>query len=1434
MIQKKTAKPSSNLFIAAIGASAGGLDALQKLVSDIPEDVRNVAFVIVQHLSPSYKSMLVPTLSNQTKLEVIEAKDGMTISPCKIYVTPPDREISIKNSKLHLRKSARSYSPHPSIDGLFISLAEESKMNAIGVVLSGTGTDGADGVRAIKDAGGIVMVQSPRSAKYDSMPQAAIETGKADFILPPDKIAQQVAAIIGNAHKKQGIESIRDVQNHEYEEIIDLLSRETGTDFTNYKLKTLYRRINKRVGDLGLNSLNKYVKYIEKNQTEIEELFYSVLIGVTSFFREPAVFKALEKHLSAVIDAKENNMPVRIWLPGCATGEEAYTIAIIVAGLLKKKKRALPVQIFGTDINEHALNFARKGVYTNKALQYVPQDKLKEYFVPNNECAEVSKSLRSMVLFSRHDLTHNPPFLKLDLIICRNLLIYFNSKLQEYVFPVFFSALAPKGILLLGKSEGIGRFTDLYTPLNREAKIFQRKAGTSLQNIRYTPVKSKETFKAKAPDELSVAEMVKETIYKIFPYPYVVINDNADIKEISGDVSRYLGLKQGQMNANLFRMAHENLKIELRSLVNKAIKEDKEASCTPRKLNLKDKSYKVKITVRPLLYAESPNQFYMVVFQEVEEGAGENTRPVIMEKTGNANRIKELEQELDATKEDLQSFIERLESANTEFQTINEELQSSNEELKISNEELETTNEELQSANEEINIAYAELKTANIALEKQENLLRQAEINAQALLNNNLQSFILIDEQYKIVAFNQQAITAFREISSIKLTQGADFRKLLTQKELAPFEADFKKSLKGNSIQAERIIVSKRGKAKTFLFNFTPVGDESKKAKRISFGMLDISDAKKTTTELGASEKLIESFFYTTDIGIAVVDEKAKMIKVNEGFCKLLNYSVSEVTGKSWFEYVAPAHVKAVRADHNKVIAGKATAFERQMVRKDGVLLDLFITNKVLLNADGSRLIIKTVRDITESKKYKDLLQQAERLTKIGAFEIEAQSGKVTWTDEMFNIFEADRTYIPTISRFAGFYSSKDRKECKERLEGALMHGKQFDVVRQIKTVKGNIKWVHILGIPVLIKPNVYKLVGTVQDITTQKQNEQEIERLSWVASHTNNSVIITDNKGLISWVNGSFERMTGYKLSEVIGRQPGQLLQGKGTNRETAKKIEAHLRNLSSCTGEILLNYTKKGEPLWLSLDLSPIFKEDKHIGFVGIMTDITQLMAAEELKKSQLALLAKQKLFNAIAKYFPNGIIGIINKNLRYVFVGGTELKKLGLSHHNMIGDLIFDKIHSASNQVAEPFLKNVFKNENVSFEVTVAGNIYSVIAVPINELQQPVSQALVVIQNITKIKESEAELITALNQQKELSAMKSKFVSIASHEFRTPLSTILSSAFLAGKYNKPEDVEKRERHLERIKTSVGNLTDILNDFLSVGKIEEGAVRNKPVTFK
>lgn len=1306
-------KNNSLFYIAAVGASAGGLEALQKLLTGLPPDLDQMAFVIAQHLSPSYKSLLSDTLRSHTTLNIVEAKNLVTVKEKNIYITPPNREIIIKNGKLHLSKPLRTAAARPSIDNLFISLAKEKKKKAIGIVLSGTGADGASGIRAIKEAGGITIVQEPSTAKYNGMPLATVETGKVDYTLAPEKIGTQLKEIIG-AEKKNLLKN-ESAQHHNWlDGIIELLSKQTGIDFTNYKPNTLYRRIEKRFAHLNMNSPEKYLDYIEKSPEELDKLLHEVLIGVTGFFRDAEVFKALEKALLSIINSKKGHEPIRIWVAGCATGEEVYSVAISLHRLMKQKKTQYAVQILATDINEHSLNTARKGIYPKKALQNIPPEILKNYFTPQNGYYEINKTIRSMVLFSHHDLSSNPPFLKLDLIVCRNLLIYFNSNLQKHVFPVFHSALRPNGYLLLGKSETVGQFANLFSIVNRSAKIYQRKAIVYQPKVLYTPFSPDKKSVAITKPEKTISEMTKETIFQAFGHPYVVVNDSMELQEIHGDVSKFLGLKPGLMNANLIKLAHNDLKTELRSLVNKSILDKRQVKGLSKKISSGGKDYFVVITVLPLLFSERPNDFYLVVFEEIKSfKAGMQPASKPSGKSGTA-RIAELESELKSVKEDMETYIERLESTSAEQQSTNEEFQAANEELKISNEELETTNEELQSANEEINIAYAELKAANEALEIRDQNLRKSEANTSALLSNTLQAFVLLDANQYVLAFNNVAHKTFNNIFGKRIEVGDNFVHLIKEDLAEYFAEEISMALKGKTVVTQKEIKTARGKSYGFIMNCSPILDEDKKVQALSFALLDITDLKRTQDELIKSRELIDSVFQTADIGVAIVDEKGRYIKTNDGYAKLFGYEGKEMEGKHYTITIPPGKKKDFLAQFARFIAGEKEYKERLAVKKNGELIYVFRTVNLLKNPDDTNYLVFTARDVTK-----------------------------------------------------------------------------------------------------------------------QKETEWNLERMSLVASKTNNAVFITDEFGKTIWLNDGVEKMTGFKREEVLGKRPGEILQGKDTDKAAISRMSRQLKKHLPVS-EVIKNYKKDGSAFWVSMDIAPVFKNNKMVNFIGVGADVTDLVRAKEFEKEKHLLEEQQRLFDAIAKNFPGGIIGVLDKQFHYVYAGGTEIEKLGITWKQLIGANIFDHVSEESNQAAEPFLRKAFLGEIVSFEAEMKDRVYSINAVPLSSGKtKEINQLLVVLYNITERKKAEKEVWQALLKQQQLNEMKSKFVTMASHEFRTPLSTILSSTYLIKKYTKVHEDEKTDKHIDRIEASVQALTDILNDFLSLGRIEDGNIQNNPTHF-
>lgn len=700
----------NELVVVGIGSSAGGLEALQNMLSTLP-DIDNCAYVIAQHLSPTHKSMMVELLARSTNHPVLEVKNGLLIKPKTIYMTPENTDIFVKDNKLYLKTIEQSFGPKPSINYFFSSLAQSFNERAIGVILSGTGSDGAHGIRAIKAQGGITIAQSPATAKYDGMPLSAINTGKVDLVVPIENLGKEIESIVNSIDKKLAFSH----NDRILQQIFRILFEEQGVDFSLYKRNTIIRRIERRLAALKIESLNDYIKILEENTDEITILFHDILIGVTSFFRDKDAFNKLKKHLENIVSKKEQGEEIRLWSIGCSTGEEAYSIAIILSEILQEKISKYKIKIFATDIDDEALKIARSGIYAETSLEDVDKEIIKKYFTVQKNQFEIKKSLRELVIFSKHNIISDSPFLRLDLVVCRNMLIYFSNTLQNKFFPIVHYALKDNGILFLGKSESVGQNIDLFNIVDKSEKIFKAqftgiKEPPKLYN--YSTAYKKNAYedskqsKAKN-EEMFLEDVVTESIKEVILNSCVVINSSNDIIYVKGDIP-YLKHREGKISNNIFKHLSDELSLDLRSAINKSSK-DKQVQITPfRSITIFENIIRyVRVIVAPFSDEKSDDWLYVLFFQAEES---QNIKGHVLADGDDNEIIAKLTLELDSTKSHLQNVIEELETSYEEMQSLNEELQSSNEELQSSNEELETTNEELQSTNEELQTAYSELK----------------------------------------------------------------------------------------------------------------------------------------------------------------------------------------------------------------------------------------------------------------------------------------------------------------------------------------------------------------------------------------------------------------------------------------------------------------------------------------------------------------------------------------------------------------------------------------------------------------------------------------------------------------------------------------------------------------------------------------------------
>jgi two-component system, chemotaxis family, CheB/CheR fusion protein len=752
--------------IAGIGASAGGLEALEQFLSHVPEG-SGMAFVIVQHLDPTHKGIMPELLQRATGMEVFQVSDRMRVKPNRVYVIPPNKDMSILHGTLHLFEPTAPRGLRLPIDFFLRSLAEDRKERSIGVILSGMGSDGTMGLRAIKEKAGVALVQEPASARFDSMPRSAIDAGLADIVAPAEALPGKVIDYLRHARVIAKAERpLEEKDQSALEKVLILLRARTGHDFSLYKKTTVYRRIERRMGIHQIDRIALYVRYLRENPQEVELLFKELLIGVTSFFRDPAAWEQLQAEvIPECLSARPAGGVLRAWSAGCSTGEEAYSLAIAFKEALEqvKPEENFTLQIFATDLDRDAIDKARQGVYPANIAADVSPERLHRFFTKEGNGYRVGKEIREMVTFATQNVIMDPPFTRLDILICRNLLIYLTPELQKKLLPLFHYSLNPGGILFLGSAETISTFTDLFAPLNIKSRLFRRRECI----LPTEPVAFPASFVPAMPGVPQELTMVKpaanlqsladQLLLQHFSPPAVLVNNKGDILYISGRTGKYLEPATGKANWNIFAMAREGLRFDLGSAFQKALRYHEAITVKGLKIGTNGGTQTVDITVQAIEEPEALRGMVMIVFTDVatppeKKGPGRSrTSPA-----GTA-RVLELEQELRQLREEIQTTREEMQSSQEELKSTNEELQSTNEELQSTNEELTTSREEMQSLNEELQTVNAEQQSKMDELSRVNNDMRN-------LLNSTEIVTVFLDNELRVRRFTTGANKLFKLI----------------------------------------------------------------------------------------------------------------------------------------------------------------------------------------------------------------------------------------------------------------------------------------------------------------------------------------------------------------------------------------------------------------------------------------------------------------------------------------------------------------------------------------------------------------------------------------------------------------------------------------------------------------------------------------------
>jgi len=957
--------------IVGIGASAGGLKAFEAFFSGMPADTDpGMAFVLVQHLAPDHKSILCDLIQRYTRMKVFEIDDGMAVQINCVYIIPPAHDLAYFNGSLHLLEPTLPRAHRLPIDFFFRSLAQDLHERAIGIVLSGTGSDGSLGIRAIKGEGGMVMAQTPESTEFEGMPRVALETGMVDYELPPAEMPAQLIAYVSHAFGKRAAI----VEPHQSENALNkiflLLRSQTSHDFSQYKPSTVHRRIERRMAVHRIESMDSYVKFLQEAPPEVDALFRDLLIGVTNFFRDPEAFQMLEeKVIPQLFEGKPDGAEIRVWSAGCSTGEEAYSIAILLQERMEALKRRYKVQVFASDIDSFAVAKARSGLYPASIAADITHDRLARYFVPEGGQFRVHNSIRDLVIFSEVDLIKDPPFSKLDLISCRNLLIYLGAELQQRIIPMFHYALKPKGSLFLGTSESVGDFGDLFASLDRKSKLYQRKEDIYDRqrlalNRAIAPVQAGE--KARAPAKKAVKQPMRELAERALlqhATAGALVNANGDILYIHGRTGIYLELTAGEAGINnILKLAREGLTFDLTMALHRAAATREVVQRPGLRIKTNGHFATVNLTVRPVPpsapAAENDAQLYMVVLEE----APEVVRPEgTTAHTDTDACIAELKQELQAREEFLRNSHEELETSAEELRSSNEEMQSVNEELQSTNEELETSQEELQSVNEE-------LLTVNAEMETNVKDLARANNDISNLLSGTGIATIFVTMQQRILSFTPATAEIIDLLPSDVGRPLSNF--VANLKGYESIAADVK-SVLDTLVPKELEVESTKGRIYILRIQLYRTRDNAIEGAAINF--LDVTELRKATVKISDMQRVEEALRKANDMlrlavvvrdahdAITVQDLEGRIIAWNPGAVRMFGWSEAEALAMNVRDRI-PQELRD-RALDKLAQLSRAEILEPYRTRrltKTGSLVEVSIISSSLLNNAGEMYAIAT------------------------------------------------------------------------------------------------------------------------------------------------------------------------------------------------------------------------------------------------------------------------------------------------------------------------------------------------------------------------------------------------------------------------------------------------------------------------------------------